>query len=107
VGHPPLTHTDANGHTTTYTYDSANNMLSQTAHLDDGTPVTTSYTYNSFGEVLTMTDPLGHVTTNTYDTKGNLLTVTSPVPNGQTPASVTQFAYDTKGVTCSPFSTRS
>jgi RHS repeat-associated protein len=92
-----LSTTDANGHTTSYTYDSANNMLSQTAHLDDGTPVATSYTYNSFSEVLTMTDPLGHVTTNTYDTKGNLLTVTSPAPNGQTSASVTQFAYDTKG----------
>ena len=92
-----LSTTDTNGHTTSYTYDSANNMLSQTAHLDDGTPVTTSYTYNSFSEVLTMTDPLGHVTTNTYDAKGNLLTVTSPAPNGQTSASVTQFAYDTKG----------
>ncbi|MBI1747675.1 MAG: hypothetical protein HYR55_13975, partial [Acidobacteria bacterium] len=92
-----LTTTDGNGHTTTYTYDGANNMLSQTAHLDDGTPVTTSYTYNSFGEVLNMTDPLGHVTTNTYDAKGNLLTVTSPAPNGQTAASVTQFGYNTKG----------
>ena len=35
------------------------NMLSQTGHLDDGTPVTTSYTYNSFSEVLTVTDPKG------------------------------------------------
>jgi YD repeat-containing protein len=36
-------------------------FLGQYAHLNDGTPVTTSYTYNSLGEVLTMTDPLLHV----------------------------------------------
>jgi RHS repeat-associated protein len=58
---------------------------------------TTSYTYNSFGEPLTVTDPLGNVTTNTYDTHGNLLTVTTPAPNGNTAASVTQFTYNSLG----------
>ena len=91
-----LSTTDANGNTVTYTYDGNNNMLSQTAQLN-GSPVTTSYTYNNFAEVLTMTDPLGNTTTNTYDANGNLLSVTSPAPNGQTPASVTQFAYNTLG----------
>ena len=58
-----LSSTDANSHSTSYTYDTAtNNMLSQSAESDAGT-VTTSYTYNLFGEVLTMTDPLGNVTT--------------------------------------------
>ena len=71
-------------------------MTSQTAQLN-GSPVTTSYTYNSFAEVLTMTDPLGNTTTNTYDANGNLLSVTSPAPNGRTPASVTQFTYNTLG----------
>ena len=66
---------DANNNTTSYTYDSASNMLSQTGQSAAGA-VTTSYTYNSFGEVLTMTDPLSHVTTNTYGGNGNLLTVT-------------------------------
>jgi YD repeat-containing protein len=33
-------------------------MLSQSAQSDAGT-VTTSYTYNSLNEVLTITDPLG------------------------------------------------
>ena len=59
--------------------------------------VTTSYTYNSFGEVLTATDALGNMTTNAYDGNGNLLTVTSPRPNSNTTASTTQFAYDAKG----------
>ena len=65
--------------------------------MNVSTTATTSYTYNGFGEVLTMTDPLGNVTTNTYDAHGNLLTVTTPRPNSNTSASVTTFAYDTKG----------
>ncbi len=71
--------------------------MSESVQLDANTTATTSYTYNSFGEPLTVTDPLGHTTTNTYDAKGNLLTVTSPAPDANTPASVTQFTYDTKG----------
>ena len=57
-----LTLEDANSHTTTYTWDTNANMLSQSGQSDAGT-VTTSYTYNNFGEVLTMTDPLNNVTT--------------------------------------------
>jgi len=90
-------HTDDLGHVTSYTYNSNNDATSVSQQLNPSTPVTTSYTYNSFGEVLTATDPLGNVTTNTYDTNGNLVTVTSPAPNGSTPASVTHFGYDTKG----------
>lgn len=92
-----LSETDELGRTSTYTYDSANNLTSESKQLDAGTTATTFYTYNSFGEVLTVTDPLGNTTTNAYDTKGNLLSVTSPVPDGNTAASVTQFAYDSKG----------
>jgi len=88
--------TDANGNTVTYTFDGNNNLLSQTAQLN-GSPVTTSYTYNNLAEVLTMTDPLGNTTTNTYDANGNLLTIASPNPNSQTPPSVTQFTYNSLG----------
>ncbi len=93
-----LSKIDANGNTTTYTYDpNTNNMLSQSALLN-GAAVTTSYTYNSFGEVQTMTDPLNQMTTNTYDnSNGNLLSITTPAPDSQTPPSVTQFAYNTLG----------
>ena len=89
--------TDALGHVTTYTYDAANDLLSQTVQVNSTTTATTSYTYNSFGEALTVSDALGNVTTNAYDAKGNLTSVTSPAPNGSTAASVTNFAYDLKG----------
>jgi RHS repeat-associated protein len=89
--------TDAMGNTTTYEYDSSNNLTLQSAQADAATVVTTQYTYNSFGEVLTATDPLGFVTTNTYDTHGNLLTVTTPSPSSGVAGSVTTFTYDTKG----------
>jgi RHS repeat-associated protein len=92
-----LTRTDELGHTTTYTYDTSNNVLSVSVPTGSGSNATTSYTYNSLGAVLTSTDPLGNVTTNTYDTKGNLLTVTTPAPGTGASASVTHFAYDTKG----------
>jgi RHS repeat-associated protein len=83
--------TDANGNITTYQYDSSNNLTSQSAQVNATSVATTTYTYNSFGEVLWMTDPLGFMTTNTYDSHGNLLTVTTPS------GSVTTFTYDTKG----------
>jgi RHS repeat-associated protein len=92
-----LTTVDALNNTTTYAYDSNNNMTSESKPLNSATTATTSYGYNSFGEVLTATDALGNITTNTYDAHGNLLTVTSPSPSSNTAASVTQFQYDAKG----------
>src|SRR5579883_1001148 len=96
AGHP-LSRTDENGNTTTYTYDANGDVLTVTVPVNATSSATTTYTYNSFGEVLTATDPLGNVTTNTYDSNGNLLSVTAPAPNGSTAASVIQFAYDSKG----------
>ena len=92
-----LSSMDELGHVTSFTYDAANNMASQSAQLDSSTTVKTSYTYNSFGEPLTVTDPLGNTTTNAYDGNGNLLTVSSPKPDANTEPSVTHFAYDAKG----------
>ena len=92
-----LTKTNELGATTTYTYDSNNNVTSVSVPIAPDTYATTTYTYNSFGEVLTTTDPMGNVTTNTYDANGNLLTVTTPAPGGGASASVTQFAYNSSG----------
>ena len=92
-----LSTTDPLGNVTTNTYDSSNDLLTQSQKLNSTTTATTTYTYNSFGEVLTVTDPIGNVTTNTYDANGNLLTVTSPKPNSGTAASVTTFGYNSLG----------
>jgi RHS repeat-associated protein len=88
---------DENNHKISYAYDGNQNVTSQSQALDANTNVNWTYTYNSFGEVLTATDPLNNVTTNTYDAKGNLLTVTTPKPDANTAASVTQFAYNALG----------
>jgi len=53
--------TDDLGNTTTYTYDSNNNMTSAAKSLNSTTTATTSYTYNSLGEVLTSTDALSNI----------------------------------------------
>jgi YD repeat-containing protein len=92
-----ISKTEELGRTSTYTYDAYGDLLSVSVPLGSGTYAVTSYTYNGFGEVLTSTDPLGKVTTNTYDGNGNLLTITTPAPTSGVSASVTQFAYNSLG----------
>lgn len=78
-----------------FTYDAGGKHLCMTA--TDASGQTTSYTYNSFGQLLTATDPLGHTTTMAYDrdddtdgvTDGYLLSVTGPVAGA-----TTQMQYD-------------
>lgn len=67
-GGQPLTVTDPDNHTTTYTYGSTFNPTSITDPMNQKS----SFTWNSFGEVLTAKDPLGILDTNTYDSYGNL-----------------------------------
>ena len=59
--------TDANGHTTTYAYDDANRLLSETGPDPDDPP----------GGPL-----LPPVTSYSYDDAGNKLTETGPDPDG-------------------------
>ncbi len=68
--------TDALRRETTYTYDPNGNRLTQTEKVGTTDLGTDTFTYNSFGQVLTWTDKLGGVTTNTYDANGNLKTTT-------------------------------
>jgi RHS repeat-associated protein len=97
--------TDGNNKTTFYTYDSEGNTASKSVpDYYTGAWDTWSYTYNAFGEVLTVTDPLGsagdpnHTTVNAYDGNGNLLSTTSPSPDGgSTPGSATVFTYNSNG----------
>jgi RHS repeat-associated protein len=63
---------------TTATYDSRGNVLSTTVDSGPGKlNLTTTFTYTSTNDLLTVTDPLNHTTTFTYDAAGNLLTVTN------------------------------
>ncbi len=72
-----LTSIDANGNTTTMTYDGNGNMLSLAADPSLGYPAQT-WTYNSLNEVLTHTDARGHETDYSYDSNGNLTSVVKP-----------------------------
>ena len=79
------------GRVTSYVYDGHGNLLSKTLTSASLTS-TSSYTYNSAGEVLTATDPRGNRTVFAYDVWGNLARVTNAL--GQ----VTLFpSYDANG----------
>ncbi len=84
---------DPLGNTTTYSYDNIGRMTSSVSPLGNvtgGNPsqYTTSYTYDAFGDALTITDPLGHVTTHTYDGNQNQTLVKDANQN------TTTFTYD-------------
>ena len=89
--------TDALNNSTSYTYDSMGNVLTKSQQLTTSTTLTWTYTYNSFQEVLTATDPAGHVTTNVYDAAGNLTSTTTPPPTGSGSGLTTSFQYNTLG----------
>ncbi|MFL6387111.1 MAG: DUF6531 domain-containing protein [Terriglobales bacterium] len=76
----PVSVTDANGHVVNFSYDGQGNVLSRSAHLDDGTVQVWSYTYNQFSQVTSATDPLGNLTSFQYDPRGNLLAIITPRP---------------------------
>ncbi|WP_158550291.1 MULTISPECIES: RHS repeat-associated core domain-containing protein [unclassified Simplicispira] len=105
------------GRTTTYTYDTQGNRLTQT--VTDTTGVTggnvartttwtyhpsglvatetapngavTSYAYDIAGNLTTVTNALGHVDTYTHDAAGRVLTHTAPT------GLVTTYTYDPRG----------
>ncbi|GAB3851099.1 hypothetical protein GCM10028801_00010 [Nocardioides maradonensis] len=80
--------TDANNHTTQYSYDSAGDLTNITDPL--GRQTTNSY--NSFGELTSTTDPSLHSTTYTYDAQGNLLATARALNSTTTQATRFQHA---------------
>jgi RHS repeat-associated protein len=64
-----------NGETLTAVRDASGNVRSST----DGLSRTTTYTYNSFSEPLTILDPLGIATTNVYNATGDLNSTSRPL----------------------------
>ncbi len=101
----PLTITNAKGYTTDFAYYASGNgkSLIATATRPDpdgagplGRPVY-SFTYNSFGKLLSATDPTGLVTSSSYNAIGDLLTTTLDPGTSPHIAATTTFTYDGQG----------
>jgi len=89
------TSTDALGHTTTFSYDSKGNLLTIEQPMVDGHVPQTVYTYNSRGQVDTVTDPEGMITGYTYNvTTGDMLSMTEDQGGLSL---TTQMVYDVAG----------
>jgi RHS repeat-associated protein len=84
--------TDAMGQETTYTYDPQGYLESVTLwDAQGGVVQTTSYTYNSYGQRVSMTDPENHTWTYSYDSLGRLIDSIDPLIH------VTHNVYDAAG----------
>ncbi len=87
-----LTATDPNAHTITNTYDINGNPLRT---VDGMGNAVMSNTYDANGNKLSQTDALGYKTTYSYDSFGDVLTRT--VAAGTNCASTTTYTYDANG----------
>jgi RHS repeat-associated protein len=113
--------TDPNNQTTTCSHDSAGNptsavlptgatvstsynawsdSTSSTINYNEGggaKSITTSSTYNGWGQLTQSVDASGAQTNYTYDNMGRRVTQTNPFPQGGTPGPVTTYGYDPLG----------
>ena len=76
---------DRNGNTTTYAYDTDNNLST----ITDPAGLITTLTYSN-GLLESITDPAGRITTIEHDLEGNLRRITDP------DASIRLFTYDNR-----------
>jgi RHS repeat-associated protein len=89
--------TDADGGTTSYSYDTQGNLATVTypPNNDAGTAPATSYAYDAPGRPTAVTDPLGNVTATTFDAVDRVLTNTLPPPvAGSGLDFTTHYSYD-------------
>ena len=89
-------------HTTTTVYDRFGRVDQVIQPSPDGVAaqLTTTYTYNRLGQVLTVTNALGATMSYGYDDLGRQTSVTTPDPDGtnsQYTAATTTYAYDAAG----------
>jgi len=80
--------TDALGNVTSFDYDTQGNLKVVTDPEQNSKPeaerLKTRFSYDSFGQPITVADPLGNVTTLTYDEHGDLASVADPLGNTST-----------------------
>lgn len=91
--------TDANGHTTRWTYDAASTITQQVEPVDASTSITTTFGYDAAGNRTRFTDGRGNSWRYTYTPWGRQEKVTEPTTDKYTSAadSTTTFAYDADG----------
>ena len=95
--------TDALGNQTFYTYVPSGQIASVTRAYGTTTPLMTSYTYDTAGNLADATDEAGVVTHNEYDAAGRLIRTTRnydpnrPQNDQNTYNLITQYQYDARG----------
>ncbi|MFE9442430.1 LamG-like jellyroll fold domain-containing protein [Streptomyces sp. NPDC006602] len=91
--------TDANGHTTRWTYDAAGTITQQVEPVDAATSITTTFGYDAAGNRTRFTDGRGNSWRYTYTPWGQQEKVIAPATAQYTSAadSTTTFAYDADG----------
>ena len=67
--------TDKLGRSTSFTYDTRGNLTSMTNALNQ----TITYAYNSLGQLTSVADPLGHSESTEYDAQGNISAMIDPL----------------------------
>lgn len=91
------TSTDADNHTTHYTYDQFGDIAQLQEPAVGGTTPTSHVTYDADGEPLSTTDPTGAVVQSTYDDLGRQVTSSAVVRQPTTTTDTTTFGYDAAG----------
>ncbi|MGW2722748.1 LamG-like jellyroll fold domain-containing protein [Streptomyces sp. NPDC001492] len=91
--------TDANNHTSTFTYDAAGTITQEVQPVDASTSITTTFGYDAAGNRTRFTDGRGNSWRYTYTPWGQQEKIIEPTTAKYTSAadSTTTFAYDADG----------